>query len=241
MENKRIQTWFFGALFLFLFIAVARIFTPFFTVILWSVLLYILFSPLYHRILKHIDRSRFWGRILRSLLAGIFSVVSVVAIVLPLGFVALQLARQVSILAKGALAFLESHPTFLDKELNDLATSVKELSLGSISLSASDLKQALAQGLSGGMQTVIKLSTLVLKNVGAFFLGLVFMVFSLFFLYGWRLFAPLGDKCCPYPKRLHEGAGCEVPGHNPKPIPRLYSSSADTGLCSLYHIPSIPR
>jgi predicted PurR-regulated permease PerM len=183
MEAKRIQTWFFGALFLLLFLAVGRILTPFFTVLLWTSLLYVLFSPLYHRIVKHINLNTLTGKILQNLLAGAFSIGSVIVIVVPLGFVAIQLARQTASLIKAALAFLEANPRFFEIEFGGASQLLKEISFGAIDLSALDIKSTLSDMLSGGASTMLSFSTRIARNVGAFIVGLAFMIFSLFFFY----------------------------------------------------------
>lgn len=183
METKRVQTWFFAALFVILFLAVAQILAPFFTVLLWTSLLYVLFSPLYHKILRHINLDKMSGRLLQNLLAGLFSIGSVVVIVVPLGFVGLQLAKQTASLIKAALAFIDANPQFLNIEVEGVSRLLKELSFGSIDLSSLDLKQRISEGLSGGVSTMISLTTRIVKNVGAFVVGLAFMVFSLFFFY----------------------------------------------------------
>ncbi len=183
METKRIQTWFFAALFVLLFLAVARILAPFFTVLLWTSLLYVLFSPLYHKIIGRVDLTKPGGKILQNLLAGLFSVGSVVIIVVPLGFVALQLARQTASLTRSALNFLNANPHFLDMETGSVSQLLKELSFGAIDLGSIDLKKTIADGLTGGASRILSLSTRIAKNVGAFVVGLAFMVFSLFFFY----------------------------------------------------------
>lgn len=182
-DTRRIQTWFFAALFVLLFLAVARILAPFFTVLLWTTLLYIIFSPLYNRILKHVNLEKLTGKILQNVLAGLFSVGSVVVIVVPLAFVGLQLAKQTASLIRGTLAFLDANPHFLNIEMGGFSQLLKELSFGAIDLTSIDLKQWVSESLSGGVSTMISLSTRVVRNVGAFIVGLAFMVFSLFFFY----------------------------------------------------------
>jgi len=72
MNAKSVQTWFLVGLFILLFLAVARLFMPFFTVLLWSVLLYIVFSPLYNILLRRFDLSKFSGKVAQNILAPFF-------------------------------------------------------------------------------------------------------------------------------------------------------------------------
>lgn len=183
METKRVQTWFFAGLFILLFLIVARIFAPFFTVLLWSTLLYVLFSPLYHLLLKRLDLSRRAHRIYRTILAGAFSIGSVVVFVVPLCFVVVQLGRQLAGLIPNALAFLDTHPQFFSVKFEGLTRLLKEISFGSLDLSSLDLKAELAKVLSGGVATMVHLSTQFVRNVGFFVAGVLFMVFTLFFFY----------------------------------------------------------
>jgi len=183
MESKRVQTWFFAGLFVLLFLIVARIFRPFFTVILWSTLLYVLFSPLYHKILKGLDLGRRDHRIVRNVLAGVFSIGSVIVFVVPLCFVVVQLGRQISALIPTALAFLDTHPEFFSLKLEGASELLRDISFGALDLSSIDLKQEIANALSGGVATMVHLSTQFVRNVGFFVGGVLFMVFTLFFFY----------------------------------------------------------
>lgn len=183
MESKRVQTLFFGALFLLLFLGVARLFAPFFSVLLWSSLLYILFSPLYHRILKRVDLSKRRGRAARNFLAGVFSVGSVVAIVVPLLFIAVQLGRQSSGLIRAALAYLERNPELASVKLGGAAELLREISFGGMDLSTVDVRALIAETLRGGSAAMVRFGTALAKNVGSFLTGLAFMTFTLFFFY----------------------------------------------------------
>lgn len=183
MENKHIQTWFFAGLFLILFLAVMRIFAPFFSVLLWSALLYVLFSPVYHGLVRRFGLESRLGGVLRYLLAALFSIGSVVVIVIPLLFIVVQMGKQAASLIKLGLSFLETHPEFPSIPVGGLSELILELSFGAIDLSGLDLKQRIAEALSGGADAMVRVSTMVVRNVGVFLMNLVFMVFSLFFFY----------------------------------------------------------
>ena len=183
MEKKDIQTWFFGALFLVLFIAVLLIFSPFFSVLLWSSLLYVLFSPLYHKIVRSFSLEKRLGGVVRYVLAGIFSILSVVIIVVPLIFISIRMGRQLSALIKAGLNFLESNPDFLHAEIAAVSRLLREISFDSLDLSAENIKARFAETLSGSFDVLIRSSTMVVRDIGMFFGALVLMVFSLFFFY----------------------------------------------------------
>ncbi len=183
MDKKDIQTWFFWALFLALFIAVLLVFSPFFTVLLWSSLLYVLFSPLYHRIIRSFDLEKRWRGVVRYVLAGIFSILSVVMIVVPLVFIAIRMGRQLTGLIRAGLNFLESNPDFIDTELGVVSRLLRELSFGGFEISTDDIKTRLAETLSNSFNVLIRSSTMIARNIGVFLGTLALMVFSLFFFY----------------------------------------------------------
>ncbi|HCM28819.1 MAG: hypothetical protein A2Z99_12185 [Treponema sp. GWB1_62_6] len=183
MESKRVQTWFFAAVFLLLLAAVARIFAPFFTILLWSTLLYIMFSPLYHRIIRGLDLSKRTARIVRYLAAGLFSIASVVVIVLPLSFVLIQLARQLSILIRAGRDFINANPDFFSGEIDSVSLFLSRLGIDTGDLPAFDLKERLAEALSVGVNTLVRFSTGMARNLGLLLISLVFMIFTLFFFY----------------------------------------------------------
>jgi predicted PurR-regulated permease PerM len=49
---RAVQNYAFGIILILLFLVVCRLFAPFFTVLLWSTLVYILLGPLHHRIVR---------------------------------------------------------------------------------------------------------------------------------------------------------------------------------------------
>ena len=177
------RTWVLAGLLVLLFLGVTRLFAPFFSVLLWSALLYVLFSPLYHRIVRKLDMTKRTGQILRNLLAAFFSVMSVVIIVVPLIFIAVQMGKQLSSLIKMGLAYLESNPEFPMIQVDGLSQLIKELSFGALDISHMDVKQKVIETLSGGADQMVRITTSVVRNVGAFVLDLLFLVFSLFFFY----------------------------------------------------------
>lgn len=184
MESKHVQTWFFAGLLFLLFIGVARLFAPFFSVLLWSALLYVLFSPLYHRLARGLNLDTRRGRLARNVLAALFSVFSVVIIVVPLVFIGIQMWKQLSSLIRMGLAFLQSNPHFpLVKVDEGFSQMVKELSFGSIDLGKMNIKQYIVDFLSGSANTMIRTTSMLARNVGVFLVSLLFMVFSLFFFY----------------------------------------------------------
>ena len=75
MDNiKTLQTIFIYGLFGLLFLLLMAMLQPFFTVILWAALLYVLFKPLHGKIFKKMDKTRRYFELKGVVLAAVFSV-----------------------------------------------------------------------------------------------------------------------------------------------------------------------
>jgi predicted PurR-regulated permease PerM len=178
-----VQTWFLVGLFFLLFLAVARLFMPFFTVLLWSVLLYIVFSPLYNAALSRFDLSKISGKVAQNILAVFFSIGTMIIIVVPLIFVGIQLYRQLMLLMRSAISFLNAHPNLFVTELDRLSSFIRDLTFGQVNISTDELRLQITGSIHGSFQTVLRMGTKILGNLGSFVVGLIFMMFSLFFFY----------------------------------------------------------
>jgi predicted PurR-regulated permease PerM len=183
METRRVQTLSFFGLFVVLFLFVARILSPFFTVILWSTLLYVLFSPLYSRLTSRLGHERRSHRALRTTIAALFSMGSVVVIVVPLAFVSVQLFRQLSSILSVLLRYLESNPEFLDRVLDRITRLIRDASLGLAEFDRASVRSQILGLISGSFKTFVKFGTDTLFGLGSFVIGLVFMIFTLYFFY----------------------------------------------------------
>lgn len=181
MNGKTIQTGFFFLVFLLLFLAVVRIFTPFFTVFLWAALLYVLVSPLYSAVLKKLPNSGRLGALVRSIMAALFAIMTVLIIISLIIWIGVQLYHQMYGLLKNLRMYLANNPDFLSKELGQFSRFIKDLTLGQIDLSSLNVKAQIQVLLSSSSQKLLQVSTSLVKNVGAFLAGLAFLVFTLFF------------------------------------------------------------
>ena len=95
MDNKRtLQTIFIYALFALFFVLLIRMFYPFFTVILWTSLLYIILYPLYQKCHNKLNPEKKGYQIKRSLLAGSFSLGTMLIIVAFFGLIFTMLSKQ---------------------------------------------------------------------------------------------------------------------------------------------------
>ncbi|MDR3193126.1 MAG: AI-2E family transporter [Treponema sp.] len=178
-----IQAYAFGALLLLLFIMVCRVFAPFFTVLLWSILLYVLVSPLHHRVIRDLDFSTAKGRILKNFWAAVFALGTAVVIMIPLSFIASLFSRQIVELMRYIRELFNQRPEGFSDLFDNLSAFIVDVSKGQVTLSGIEIERWLLNSLSGGLQRLISLSSIVARNIGTFFVGLVLMVFTLFFFY----------------------------------------------------------
>ncbi|MDR2019765.1 MAG: AI-2E family transporter [Treponema sp.] len=180
---KAVQNYVFAIILVALFLVVCRLFAPFFTVLLWSTLFYILLSPLHHRIVRNIDFSKTRGTLLRNFWAAVFALGTVVIILLPLFFMASQFLRQVMDLIRTARYLFSANPGTLTDIFERLSALIRDLTSDQIVISAGDIQRRILSALSLSLQTMIQMSSSLARNIGSFLLSLVLMVFCLFFFY----------------------------------------------------------
>jgi predicted PurR-regulated permease PerM len=108
---------------------------------------------------------------------------TVIIILIPLGFVTFQFFRQVTDLIYLVRNYLSSHSGQEITLFDEIAQKIAELSSGQIVFSADEIRSRLFAFLSSGLQELLQFSRSIVLNIGSFFTGLAFMVFSLFFFF----------------------------------------------------------
>jgi predicted PurR-regulated permease PerM len=179
----RVQTYVFGGILILLLVAVCMVFAPFFTVLLWSVLLYVILFPLYSRVTGKLDLSTPRGRILKNLSAGIFALGALIIIAGPLLFTTLQFIKQITELFRMGQDILNSRPGMLHGILANIAAFLNDMSSGFFTLSAEDIRQGLMELLGTSLQGMVQFSSSLAKNLGLFVAGIFLLVFCLFFIF----------------------------------------------------------
>jgi len=182
-DQWTVQSWVFGAILVVLLLLVFRLFAPFFTPLLWSTLLYIMFSPLHRRVIRKLDFTAMKGKILRNMWAGIFTLGTILLIIFPLSMVLRIFLRQILELGHVVQKFLNDRPEYLSEMYDKIAALIKSVSGDQINLSAADIENQIKLFLADKMQIIVSQSTAVLKGVGSFAVTLLFMTFSIFFFY----------------------------------------------------------
>jgi len=183
MEAMSVKKIIFLVFFLALFIVVARLYYPFLTVMLWSALIYIILAPLYERVigLSRSKSERPWSR---RLVAGVFSLLGVLVIVVPVVFLAINVAKQVSDLASAALRFLDSHPEYFDLSPQGIVGGfIYRATEGSVNLSSIDLKGEIMGFIAGSGGRIFSLSSAAIRNGANLVISLAFMIFTLYFFF----------------------------------------------------------
>jgi predicted PurR-regulated permease PerM len=180
---KMIQNIVFGAILIILFILVCRLFASFFTVLLWSILSYILGAPIYQRITRKVDFSTHRGKLLQNFLAATFSLATIIIILIPLAFVASQFFRQVMELIRLARDFFSSKPEMVNDTLEYISELIGDLTSDLIIIRPDEIQRRIVQILSSSLQTLLHISSTLALDVGSFLAGMLFMIFCLFFFY----------------------------------------------------------
>jgi predicted PurR-regulated permease PerM len=161
MEQSRIQSAFFIALFGLILILNVLIFKTYFGVLFLSLTLAVLFKPVYQKILKYLGREGF--------AAFVTTLIVFLVVVLPVTF----LAQRIFFEARNFYGTLTAtNSTFL----SDVADKIKGLNNSSFSL---DLNQYLRNGANSILQNVGSIFSSVVKLILTFTL----MLLSLFFFF----------------------------------------------------------
>jgi predicted PurR-regulated permease PerM len=184
MDGSQIRKMIFLALFLALFLLVARLFYPFLTIILWSALIYAFLDKPYEKLARKSDGSeRHEG--LRSIFAGTFALVGVLLIAVPAVFLGIAVLKQLGDLLTQAIRTLEKNPAYLDlSPQSPIGGFIYRLSEGSIDLSAFSInKGEVRKFLAARAGSIIGFSGTILKDALVLTLTLSFMIFTLFFFF----------------------------------------------------------
>ncbi|GMO36563.1 MAG: AI-2E family transporter [Termitinemataceae bacterium] len=183
ISSKMIENVVFGIILIALFLLACRLFAPFFTVLLWSVILFVIFNPLYKKITKKINPDTFFGKAQKNILALLFAVGTALVILIPLVFVASQFFKQIMDLVRILHNQFMYGDSVLQTILTNFSTFLAEITDSQIDLSADELRRRLLSFLNSGLSNVLNFSKHIALNIGSFLVTLTFMIFCLFFFY----------------------------------------------------------
>jgi predicted PurR-regulated permease PerM len=182
-SQRRIQNYVFGGILVLLFVAMLRLFSPIFTALLWSTLLYILISPLHRRMTRNINFETKKGKFLRSFWAAVFTFGTILLILFPFSFVITVFFRQIMELVRYARDLLSERPEFLQEIFEKLSGIITDVSGGQMYVTADDIRHQILNFLTAQQQRIFFLGGSILKYLGGFSINLLLMAFTLFFFF----------------------------------------------------------
>jgi predicted PurR-regulated permease PerM len=181
--NPKVQNIAFALILVLLLLMVGRLFAPFFTVLLWSTLLYVILSPLHRRVIRKVDFSTRKGMILKNVWAAVFALGTMVIILIPLFFIVSLFSRQIADLIRYSREIFSRRPGILTDFLNSVSAFIRDLTSGGINLSGEEIQERIVEMVIGGLQNIVAASGAFARNVGKFIAGLALMLFCLFFFF----------------------------------------------------------
>jgi predicted PurR-regulated permease PerM len=182
-SQRPIQSYVLAAILVLLLIAVLRLIAPFFTPLLWAILLYILMSPLHRRLIKNLHFDTIKGKFLRNFWAAVFTLGTVFIILFPISVLATIFFRQALELGYQARNLLNERPEYLRDIFEKISGIIRDISAGPVNITADDIEHQLRVALTNELQRVVLLSGNIVKYFGTFFISMLFISFSVFFFY----------------------------------------------------------
>jgi predicted PurR-regulated permease PerM len=178
-----VQNTVFAVILVAFLVMVVRLFAPFFTVFLWSTLLYVLLSPLHLRVIRKIDFSTKKGMILKNVWAAVFTLGAMIIILLPLLFIASLFFRQIVDLLRRGRGLFDGEMNFLSGVTDNIASFIRDLTSNYVDIPGEELRRRLFALISGSLQGLVSAGSAFAKNVGRFLMSLVLTLFCLFFFF----------------------------------------------------------
>ena len=184
-NKNTIQNIFIFAFFALMFVVVLMIFKPFYSIILWSVLLYFMASPLYKKIIRRFDRQKKSYQFKCSLMSGIFALCTMLIIMLLFIFIGVRLVSQLASFTQSAEAYISENPDFLSE--SDFSIKLKEFfqknGISTEWMENFSLRTQIMNFFQKYGSKIFILSKSVISSTGNLLISSVFMIFVLFFFY----------------------------------------------------------
>lgn len=183
MKQVRVHKFIFLVVFALLALLLLWVFSPFFSTLLWSLLVYIIVNPIYQRLIRRFPLEKRTGGVLKRVSAAFFALISILFIVLPMVFIFKEVLRQSFQLVQLVENMVRKYRDFLRFGPEDpLVLIVKDITLGSYDLSKFNLSEQILSAIREGASLLLRTSTMMLRNFTNFVITLSFMVFTLYFL-----------------------------------------------------------
>lgn len=182
MNNKNtLQTVFIFGFFILLFALILKMLNPFFSVILWTVLLYILIKPLYVKVHKKLNPAKKFYKFKENCLAATFAIGTLVLIVGSMTVLIILLVKQgIDVLDKAKSLIQKSNydTNFLIEKITEIGQflNIKDLKIESFSSKILGFIESFSAKLLGFSKTFV-------GKTGNFAISLVFIIFALYFCF----------------------------------------------------------
>ncbi|MCR4939059.1 MAG: AI-2E family transporter [Treponemataceae bacterium] len=184
-KKNTLQIVFIFSLFALLFVLVAGMLYPFYTVILWAIFLYIILLPLYRWVISKINPNKKFFSAKRKLLSGVFSIGTLILIITPIIFLSIMLIQQLGAFLNRAEQFLVENPEFLEntKIFAFISDICERLEITIIDFDPSSIKTNIMGLIRNYSSKAVSIGTSVISGTGNFLVSLCCVVFSLYFFF----------------------------------------------------------
>ena len=201
MDNKTtLQNVFIFGLFILMFAIIIGMMKPFFTVILWTILLYILINPLHFKCIKKLDRTKKSFQFKRHLIAALFSAGTLLLIVGPIIGIGVVLVQQLLSFLKSVENFISENPSLFTEAgiIQTLSDITDKLNLNFVDFNSIDLKTKILQFIEQYSSKIFSMGSSLISGTGNFIVSLLFVSFALYFCFlDGRYLASLIAKAIP--------------------------------------------
>lgn len=158
---------------------------PFFTILLWTIFLYIIFRPLHEFFAKKLDSKKRTYKFKKNLLAGAFSIGILLLIITPVIFIGILLVQEFVSFTQQILQFLKDNPNLFtaDGPLSSMYAFIDKLGLNIPNFEIPDIHSYLMQLIQTYSSKVLTIGTSIVSKTGNFVISLLFIVFALYFCF----------------------------------------------------------
>ncbi|MDD5810605.1 MAG: AI-2E family transporter [Treponema sp.] len=183
--KKTVQNIFIFALLILFLVACIAMVHPFFTILLWTIFLYIIFRPVHELCVKKLNPEKRMYKFKKNLLAGVFSIGILILIITPVIFIGFLLVQEFISFTQQALQFLKDNPNLFtaDGPLSSFYLFIDKIGLNIPNLEIPDIHSYLMQLLQAYSSKVLSIGTSIVSKTGNFVISLLFVVFALYFCF----------------------------------------------------------
>jgi predicted PurR-regulated permease PerM len=121
--------------------------------------------------------------ILTNLWAVVFTLGTMVIILIPLSFVVSLFTRQIIDLIRYSRDAFNQRPEIIRDLLDHVSAFIQDITMDQIVITGDEILRQITGMLTSALQNLLTMSSTLARNVSGFALGIILMMFSLFFFY----------------------------------------------------------